>query len=166
MLSGCSPACRRRSRCRGGVPVRTNNLSDYRGTTAPSLRLMARSRRQGHQRGDVDCPRVAVAPIRLMPEVGDVSRCPPTVMMVTSIVATSFSCPWLTAKTSPVHTVTVRPGFVTRPRATSSSPCPGERKFTLYSMVSTSELGSVRVIRSEEHTSELQSPCNLVCRLL
>src|SRR2546426_2082251 len=28
-------------------------------------------------------------------------------------------------------------------------------------------LGSVkRIIRSEEHTSELQSPCNLVCRLL
>src|SRR5256885_2955326 len=25
---------------------------------------------------------------------------------------------------------------------------------------------SVRVARSEEHTSELQSPCNLVCRLL
>src|SRR5256885_3011725 len=24
----------------------------------------------------------------------------------------------------------------------------------------------IRVIRSEEHTSELQSPCNLVCRLL
>src|SRR5215467_15289268 len=24
----------------------------------------------------------------------------------------------------------------------------------------------VRAIRSEEHTSELQSPCNLVCRLL
>src|SRR5438093_13602077 len=82
MLSGCSPACRRRSRCRGGVPVGTNHLSDYRGGTAPSLRLMARSRRQGHQRGDVDRPRVAVAPMRLMPEVGNVSRCPPTVMMV------------------------------------------------------------------------------------
>src|SRR5256885_7559530 len=27
-------------------------------------------------------------------------------------------------------------------------------------------LGSVDVTRSEEHTSELQSPCNLVCRLL
>src|ERR1022692_2211636 len=27
-------------------------------------------------------------------------------------------------------------------------------------------LGVVRVRRSEEHTSELQSPCNLVCRLL
>src|SRR5256885_8577125 len=27
-------------------------------------------------------------------------------------------------------------------------------------------VGGVRVSRSEEHTSELQSPCNLVCRLL
>src|SRR5256885_4752171 len=26
--------------------------------------------------------------------------------------------------------------------------------------------GEVRGVRSEEHTSELQSPCNLVCRLL
>src|SRR5256885_9677015 len=26
--------------------------------------------------------------------------------------------------------------------------------------------GAVRALRSEEHTSELQSPCNLVCRLL
>src|SRR5256885_7200056 len=28
------------------------------------------------------------------------------------------------------------------------------------------ELRGVRATRSEEHTSELQSPCNLVCRLL
>src|SRR2546426_5125885 len=28
------------------------------------------------------------------------------------------------------------------------------------------DLGAVRTKRSEEHTSELQSPCNLVCRLL
>src|SRR5256885_11032739 len=28
------------------------------------------------------------------------------------------------------------------------------------------ERGRMFVIRSEEHTSELQSPCNLVCRLL
>src|SRR5256885_3660796 len=27
-------------------------------------------------------------------------------------------------------------------------------------------LGSGMILRSEEHTSELQSPCNLVCRLL
>src|SRR5256885_5563386 len=30
----------------------------------------------------------------------------------------------------------------------------------------TAGLISRRVVRSEEHTSELQSPCNLVCRLL
>src|SRR2546426_8722713 len=29
-----------------------------------------------------------------------------------------------------------------------------------------SVLGGQPVLRSEEHTSELQSPCNLVCRLL
>src|SRR2546426_9136729 len=29
-----------------------------------------------------------------------------------------------------------------------------------------SSLGTVEGARSEEHTSELQSPCNLVCRLL
>src|SRR5256885_11441023 len=28
------------------------------------------------------------------------------------------------------------------------------------------QVGNVRNKRSEEHTSELQSPCNLVCRLL
>src|SRR6266850_4440833 len=27
-------------------------------------------------------------------------------------------------------------------------------------------IGVVGIVRSEEHTSELQSPCNLVCRLL
>src|SRR2546426_2496557 len=32
--------------------------------------------------------------------------------------------------------------------------------------VSQSDLDVVLVLRSEEHTSELQSPCNLVCRLL
>src|SRR2546426_4512297 len=31
---------------------------------------------------------------------------------------------------------------------------------------STTPAGVVEVPRSEEHTSELQSPCNLVCRLL
>src|SRR2546426_7252075 len=30
----------------------------------------------------------------------------------------------------------------------------------------TLRFGSAAVVRSEEHTSELQSPCNLVCRLL
>src|SRR3989454_8448961 len=30
----------------------------------------------------------------------------------------------------------------------------------------TAPLGALVFLRSEEHTSELQSPCNLVCRLL
>jgi hypothetical protein len=55
-------------------------------------------------------------------------RCPPTVIIVTSMVATSFSLPSLAATTSPLQTVIVRPGFVTRPRATSRSPCAGDRK--------------------------------------
>src|SRR5256885_14980502 len=33
-------------------------------------------------------------------------------------------------------------------------------------LTSASNLGCPRSGRSEEHTSELQSPCNLVCRLL
>src|SRR5256885_6328590 len=38
-----------------------------------------------------------------------------------------------------------------------------------YAYITDDATGSLRVIdmrRSEEHTSELQSPCNLVCRLL
>src|SRR2546426_2826172 len=30
----------------------------------------------------------------------------------------------------------------------------------------TTPVGTAKQVRSEEHTSELQSPCNLVCRLL
>src|SRR2546426_8230026 len=35
-----------------------------------------------------------------------------------------------------------------------------------YSGGRTERKNSLRAFRSEEHTSELQSPCNLVCRLL
>src|SRR2546426_3141771 len=36
-----------------------------------------------------------------------------------------------------------------------------------HTIVATSQLAKARILlRSEEHTSELQSPCNLVCRLL
>src|ERR1039457_7397337 len=41
----------------------------------------------------------------------------------------------------------------------SSSPCKSHK-------ASLSASASQRAFRSEEHTSELQSPCNLVCRLL
>jgi hypothetical protein len=77
---------------------------------------MVRSRRQGHHRGELDCRCAAVSATPAVREVGDTSRGPPTVTIVTNIVATSFCCPSLTAKTSPVHTVMVRPGLVTRPR--------------------------------------------------
>src|SRR2546426_5953624 len=46
-------------------------------------------------------------------------------------------------------------------------PCSSRRTWTSFE--SASRPGShtpVQYVRSEEHTSELQSPCNLVCRLL
>src|SRR3989454_6382515 len=44
-------------------------------------------------------------------------------------------------------------------------PRPGER-IAPHARVQRGIHGRGRVERSEEHTSELQSPCNLVCRLL
>src|SRR5256885_12203868 len=46
----------------------------------------------------------------------------------------------------------------TRPNASGKPPC--------QQTTSSSELDPPAASRSEEHTSELQSPCNLVCRLL
>src|SRR5256885_6713920 len=40
------------------------------------------------------------------------------------------------------------------------------RTITVFGIVTTGCTGSNQDTRSEEHTSELQSPCNLVCRLL
>src|SRR2546426_2539627 len=43
----------------------------------------------------------------------------------------------------------------------------GIQRFSVRSVASDRSFGSpVKSYRSEEHTSELQSPCNLVCRLL
>src|SRR5256885_6037449 len=47
-----------------------------------------------------------------------------------------------------IGTIGCTPGLIVRPRSVTAS-----RKYFVFS-------------RSEEHTSELQSPCNLVCRLL
>src|SRR5256885_10800566 len=47
--------------------------------------------------------------------------------------------------------------------AVAMSSMPGPRSTQMISM---SCRGGRSAIRSEEHTSELQSPCNLVCRLL
>src|SRR3989454_4941731 len=43
---------------------------------------------------------------------------------------------------------------------------PAQRPAISSQRGNTSERGRLLVARSEEHTSELQSPCNLVCRLL
>src|ERR1039457_231020 len=40
------------------------------------------------------------------------------------------------------------------------------KKLLVLNVVSSPGSGKTTFIRSEEHTSELQSPCNLVCRLL
>src|SRR5256885_10968730 len=53
-----------------------------------------------------------------------------------------------------------------------SMPMPSQARVNLPSLINWSATSVARLdgiakpIRSEEHTSELQSPCNLVCRLL
>src|SRR5256885_9243290 len=46
------------------------------------------------------------------------------------------------------------------------SSCPRTRTSRCQACSSSSRNARVKSVRSEEHTSELQSPCNLVCRLL
>src|SRR5256885_12397217 len=51
-------------------------------------------------------------------------------------------------------------------RATLLSPFVSQRLGTFIASENAGDLTALRELRSEEHTSELQSPCNLVCRLL
>src|SRR5256885_3184040 len=44
--------------------------------------------------------------------------------------------------------------------------CRADRRPPPTRWIKTVQIGKWREMRSEEHTSELQSPCNLVCRLL
>src|SRR5256885_12724751 len=48
-------------------------------------------------------------------------------------------------------------------RRRARGPSPSRRRLRLHELL---QPGRHRQLRSEEHTSELQSPCNLVCRLL
>src|SRR2546426_2138039 len=70
----------------------------------------------------------------------------------TSDVASSGSPVRITNSVSPLPN-----GFGLKVRSTSS---------TKYGKLIIRFASSQRATRSEEHTSELQSPCNLVCRLL
>src|SRR5256885_13019026 len=76
--------------------------------------------------------------------------------------------------TLPEHQLAVLTGLVSRksfPRGASIIAA-GDITESLYVVISgrmkvmMSDDEGREVIRSEEHTSELQSPCNLVCRLL
>src|SRR5256885_7864374 len=62
------------------------------------------------------------------------------------------------------------PLFPSLEAVTSANPAPTARTITVWpnapSIRATEESLTVHDTRSEEHTSELQSPCNLVCRLL
>src|SRR5688500_19966643 len=50
--------------------------------------------------------------------------------------------------------------------ASSSRKSPGDSRVLTGKNVTRSPAPRTMTARSEEHTSELQSPCNLVCRLL
>src|SRR2546426_8627765 len=72
------------------------------------------------------------------------------------------------------YTTLFRSPRVTRPldafvyldaMTTNGVPIPPERARAAGEVAAVLTPGR-RVVRSEEHTSELQSPCNLVCRLL
>src|SRR5256885_9787071 len=69
------------------------------------------------------------------------------------------------------YTTLFRSGYAAPPETaslwTTISPIsPGAATVPSARSIVTTTLPSARRDRSEEHTSELQSPCNLVCRLL
>src|SRR2546426_8240038 len=64
----------------------------------------------------------------------------------------------------PVKWIPARSGEASAGSPTSA-PAPGTRLMTPGGSPADSKISMMKW-RSEEHTSELQSPCNLVCRLL
>src|SRR5256885_11513414 len=72
------------------------------------------------------------------------------------------------------YTTLFRSPWRTNPRPVSSCGCRAPWPFSCpcsgsafdFCTARSQEPGARQVSRSEEHTSELQSPCNLVCRLL
>src|SRR5205807_9091684 len=83
--------------------------------------------------------------------------CEAPVSVVTSARTASAPLVAWTSATLPLRNVSSRSSTTTPPRRWS-----GRVDLTFPSV----RWGSGLVKRSEEHTSELQSPCNLVCRLL
>src|SRR5688500_19308053 len=78
----------------------------------------------------------------------------------TTLFRSSFATSGLITTASAVM-VTEPPPVAFRPRYLPDA----SSHFSAYARVS-QNIGWIASQRSEEHTSELQSPCNLVCRLL
>src|SRR5256885_8133561 len=76
----------------------------------------------------------------------------PYTTLFRSLLATKFYAP---ATAGPL---------ISRPRLTSL--LDESLKYPLTLVSAAAGFGKTTLLRSEEHTSELQSPCNLVCRLL
>src|SRR2546426_12592567 len=74
------------------------------------------------------------------------------------------SHPRTAGRTHGIHPAQVRTGAARRVAAVARPVHDGETGGSLRSDLD--QVARYRDTRSEEHTSELQSPCNLVCRLL
>src|SRR5256885_12130295 len=69
--------------------------------------------------------------------------------------------------TTEIYTLSLHDALpISRPSVESAFPLPEGCKGNTSSPVERIARKPASVLRSEEHTSELQSPCNLVCRLL
>src|SRR5256885_10034475 len=74
---------------------------------------------------------------------------------------TLFRSPWI----DPPVSMTTLPPDTTAP-STPTELFASAVSSSQINLSWTASTDNVKVTRSEEHTSELQSPCNLVCRLL
>src|SRR5205807_6549526 len=92
--------------------------------------------------------------------------------LLTSAVTAYAECAWVPGSHLPLRCGArgIRTALVNREGDGSRRPCVGGVAVGPVGGVASAPDpdpdGEVRIGRSEEHTSELQSPCNLVCRLL
>src|SRR5256885_7077886 len=108
----------------------------------------------------VRTPSPQEANARRLPGSNPAASTPPPIGALPSTLPDAAS---ITAMTLLSHT-----GNSCPPAASSASPEGSWQPLMGHTEMTLSFRGSItaRLLRSEEHTSELQSPCNLVCRLL
>src|ERR1022692_1264003 len=84
----------------------------------------------------------------------------------TSTIVTGAIVSSLASKSPIDSTVIAASAFLSSSSRKASSTCTSPASAASFRIFRYSLLDRFGVARSEEHTSELQSPCNLVCRLL